>query len=114
MVGGDRTVDKVLVYIQETTGSDDVRRATMAARSEPMLDPNTESFHVGLELAEEVIATWPDSDEAARLEGLLNAQDNLKVGGTPADFTGTDVDGKEISLYDYRGKVVIVDFWGFW
>ena len=30
------------------------------------------------------------------------------------DFSVTDLDGKPISLEDYRGKVVLLDFWGVW
>ena len=29
-------------------------------------------------------------------------------------FGGTAFSGKEITLGDYRGKVVLVDFWGTW
>ena len=30
------------------------------------------------------------------------------------DFSATDLDGNPISLRDYRGKVVLLDFWGVW
>ncbi|MCI0406683.1 MAG: TlpA family protein disulfide reductase [candidate division Zixibacteria bacterium] len=30
------------------------------------------------------------------------------------NFTLTDVDGKPVSLADYKGKVVMVDFWATW
>ena len=30
------------------------------------------------------------------------------------DFSATDLDGSPISLQDYRGKVVLLDFWGVW
>lgn len=30
------------------------------------------------------------------------------------DFTGKTIKGKEIKLSDYRGKVVLVDFWASW
>lgn len=32
----------------------------------------------------------------------------------PVDFTGTTLDGKVISLSDYRGHVVFVDVWATW
>jgi hypothetical protein len=35
------------------------------------------------------------------------------VGGKP-EFEAVDVDGAAFRLSDYRGKVVMLDFWGFW
>lgn len=37
-----------------------------------------------------------------------------RVGETCPDITGTDANGKTIRLSDYRGKVVLVSFWGTW
>jgi hypothetical protein len=36
---------------------------------------------------------------------------NLTTGKTPPDIEGTDQDGKRFKLSDYRGKVVLLDFW---
>lgn len=36
------------------------------------------------------------------------------IGKTVPDFSTTDLDGKPISLQDYRGKVVLLDFWAVW
>lgn len=30
------------------------------------------------------------------------------------DFTLTDVEGKKVSLSDYKGKVILLDFWATW
>jgi peroxiredoxin len=30
------------------------------------------------------------------------------------DFESVDQDGVAFKLSDYRGKVIVVDFWGFW
>jgi hypothetical protein len=35
--------------------------------------------------------------------------------GKPApEIVGEDLDGKPFKLSDYKGKVVLLDFWGFW
>jgi hypothetical protein len=39
---------------------------------------------------------------------------NLVIGKRAPDVTGEDIDGKKFKLSDYRGKVVILDFWGHW
>lgn len=39
----------------------------------------------------------------------------LRVGATFPDFSGKSPDGKQtISLKDYRGKLVLIDFWATW
>jgi hypothetical protein len=30
------------------------------------------------------------------------------------DILGLDVDGNDMKLSDFRGKVTVIDFWGFW
>jgi hypothetical protein len=39
---------------------------------------------------------------------------NLAIGKTAPDIVGDDLDGKPFKLSDYRGKVVVIDFWGNW
>ncbi len=36
------------------------------------------------------------------------------VGAVAPDFTQADTSGKEISLHDFKGKYVLVDFWASW
>ena len=45
--------------------------------------------------------------EKARLE----LDDNLVVGKVPPEIEGQDQDGKTFKLSDYKGKVVLLDFW---
>lgn len=38
----------------------------------------------------------------------------LQPGKAAPDIVGEDIDGKPMKLSDFRGKVVLLDFWGFW
>lgn len=38
----------------------------------------------------------------------------INVGNMAPDFTGDTTDGGEIRLSDYRGQVVLLEFWGAW
>ena len=63
---------------------------------------------------ERVIANYPGTDAAKTAKNTIYAMENLVVGKMAPDFTATDQDGVEFKLSDYRGKVVILAFWGFW
>ncbi|HSG27398.1 MAG TPA: redoxin family protein, partial [Candidatus Krumholzibacterium sp.] len=58
-----------------------------------------------------------DSRSKAMAETTLDRMEVLKsmaVGKSLEDFSATATDGKPISLSQYRGKVVLVDFWATW
>lgn len=44
----------------------------------------------------------------------LFALQNLGIGKVAPEIVGKDTDGVEFKLSDYRGKVVMLDFWGDW
>jgi hypothetical protein len=48
------------------------------------------------------------------VEGELFEIRNLAIGKTAPDIAGDDLDGKAFKLSEYRGKVVVLDFWGNW
>jgi hypothetical protein len=50
-----------------------------------------------------------------KAKGQLAEQRGLyAIGKTAPDIEGTDQDGVKFKLSDYRGKVVLIDFWGHW
>ncbi|MBV9851947.1 MAG: redoxin domain-containing protein [Armatimonadetes bacterium] len=58
----------------------------------------------------------------AGLDKVASAEDmqppmydpRLKVGAAPLTITASDLAGKPVSLDDYKGKVVLLDFWATW
>jgi hypothetical protein len=49
-----------------------------------------------------------------RAKGELFELRFLKIGLVAPDIEGVDFDSKKFKLTDYRGKVVLLDFWGNW
>ena len=42
------------------------------------------------------------------------ALQRTSIGSVAPDISGPDIDGEDFKLSDYRGKVVLLDFWGDW
>ncbi len=62
-----------------------------------------------------VIETMPaDSILSMRARGPEFAKTRLQIGQEVPDIEGVDLDGEKFKLSDYRGKVVVLDFWGHW
>lgn len=76
-----------------------------------------------IELIKQMKADYPDTDigmNADRIIAMINrdaeaakAKEALK-GTAFNDFDEKDLDGKPISVANYKGKVVLVDFWATW
>ena len=47
-------------------------------------------------------------------EGQLFVLKYLQIGKVAPDIEGADLDEVAFKLSDYRGKVVVLDFWGDW
>ncbi len=59
--------------------------------------------------------TWRDGTPlAARADSDLRELRDLNVGKEAPEISGQDLDGVPFRLSDYRGKVVLLDFWGNW
>ena len=48
------------------------------------------------------------------IENELFSFRNLRIGKEAPEIAAADLDGVEFKLSDYRGKVVVLDFWGDW
>jgi hypothetical protein len=62
-----------------------------------------------------VVTKYADVKEAAATaKGELFEIRNLGIGKVAPDIAGEDGDAKKFKLSDYRGKVVVLDFWANW
>jgi hypothetical protein len=54
------------------------------------------------------------TEHADKIGAPIFEKEKLQVGMEVPDIVGEDVDGVPFKLSDYRGKVVLIDYWGFW
>jgi hypothetical protein len=88
-----------------------VQAAALYAQAEITKDTNAKA---SVPLYRQVVAKYPATDYAKRAKGAIFEAENLQIGMVAPEITGPDQEGKTFKLTDYRGKVVILDFWGFW
>ncbi|MEZ5039101.1 MAG: TlpA disulfide reductase family protein [Saprospiraceae bacterium] len=55
-----------------------------------------------------------DPETTNALAKEIQRSKQLMVGGEAPNFTQQTPEGADLSLYDFRGKVVLVDFWASW
>ena len=67
-----------------------------------------------LDLKELLKTVDDDSELYEEAQAELFAIEHLWPGIEAMDIVGTDLNGSELKLSDYRGKVVFLDFWGDW
>lgn len=109
---GERFCVEHLSAILDGAPGDDAKAAALMALGEVhsasgKVDVAREYF---VRLKDEFAAT----DAAARAAGWIFELEHLQVGMIAPDFEAVDQAGERFKLSDYRGKVTVVDFWGFW
>jgi hypothetical protein len=109
-VGAER-VRSTLDTIVERNPDTDARAQALVARGEILRDTDRDAARADFVAAAE---TAQDAKVAARARGVLTEMDKLGIGMVAPEIEGQDLDGVAFKLSDYRGKVVLLDFWGDW
>jgi len=108
------TGDQYLQY--EIDSIDDELKETLKTSDPDKLTKSGES------LLEECMKKYADVEiypgrgmkVGPKAEGALFEARNLQIGDMSPDIEGVDAEGITFKLSDYRGQVVVLDFWGFW
>src|ERR1051326_1019622 len=64
-------------------------------------------------LLQQVRRDYPGTQYGKMAGAALFAAEKLQIGMAAPDFNATDEKGQTFKLSDYKGKVVVLDFWGF-
>lgn len=120
-MAGKERVTHSLELLLEKSPHDTVKAGSLLSLGKLCCDENASETQMaaGRKHFARLIAEYPkvkgsEGIYAEVAEGFLFALDNLKIGKQAPDFEVTDENGTKFKLSDYRGKVVVIDFWGIW
>ena len=107
-----RSAKSLLNDIADNHDDNTVRAKALLARARQAAgDGKNAAAIADLEQVKKLTTDADLLDEAK--EALVETQ-KLAIGSVAPDIDGIDIDGVKFKLSDYRGKVVLLDFWGFW
>lgn len=107
-----------LTTVSEKSKIKDVRGAAILSLMKG-IERNTEKADEHAALSKKLFAEHSDLEINGRnitqsIKAKREAEEKLAIGKVAPEIIGKDVDGKEMKLSDYRGKIVVLDFWGDW
>lgn len=68
----------------------------------------------GEELFRAIVSDYSKTDAAEKARQYLYEAEHLQIGMKAVEIVGENAEGKPIKLSDFKGQVVVLDFWGFW
>lgn len=120
-LAGQERVTRTLEKLLEKSSHRSVKAASLSSLGQIWCSSRASETQKakGRKCFERLIAEFGD----VRLDGrvlkdaataYLFEMDHLQIGMVAPDFESVDENGTKFKLSDYRGKVVVVDFWGEW
>ena len=105
--------DALVAEIEASAKTDDDKAAVALGKAMQTRRSSGKPKPETVALLEAVAKTWPKTPAGMKAAAKLLAA-NLGPGSDPVPFTAKDLDGKDVSPADYKGKVLLIDFWATW
>lgn len=102
---------KLLFRLADEHGDAGVRATALMVRARALAPQDSAAALRDLDKVGELSK---DEDLLAEAQDLRDQLQKFAIGAQAPDIVGEDIDGVAFKLSDYRGKVVLLDFWGFW
>lgn len=107
-----------LATVSEKSESKDIRGMALYANAVSIERKRSKAAEYDA-LVAKIIADHPDLEIRGRkiassLKVKQEAAAKFAIGNQAPEIIGKDADGNEMKLSDYKGKVVVLDFWGDW
>ena len=109
----NEAADKLLAEIEASAKTDEDKASVLMGKALMARRSSRDDKGPYNQMLAEVVKLYP-ATKAGKMAASKVAAANLKVGSDPVHFTTTDMDGKSVSVADYKGKVLLIDFWATW
>ncbi len=109
-----KKIGATLAKIERASKYPEVKASAIYARAQIIAPEGNGDVATATRLYREILAKYPNTAAGKQAKGQIFEMEHLVVGKVAPDFAAEDQDGTSFKLSDYRGKVVVLDFWGFW
>ncbi|WP_316798481.1 TlpA disulfide reductase family protein [Pedobacter frigidisoli] len=93
---------------------DKLEEVVKAGKATPAMADDFKKLYVKVKGSDKGYEEYAAATRKSYLEALSKKLTKDMVNETAVGFTLTDLNGKQVSLADYKGKTVILDFWATW
>lgn len=105
---------KLLRTIEAKNPLPGVKAAAIMAQAEVIGDASPEKAQQQIALINSVMEKYPTTRYGKLAKAKKFEAEFLSVGKPAPDFEAKDENDVSFKLSEYKGKVVVLDFWGFW
>ncbi|MFC4211248.1 redoxin domain-containing protein [Pedobacter lithocola] len=93
---------------------DKLEEVVKAGKANPKMAEDFKKLYIKVKGSDVGFDAYAAAIRKSYLEALSKKLTKDMVKEPAAGFTLTDLDGKQVALADYKGKIVILDFWATW